>query len=127
LKGVKSTNKQYDLLKYIKYCSLLFLITATVTLYGYSFIQAVQNTIILGLPLKSCPPTQLELLLLLPDVIISIQNLNGQLMHTMHSYDCARFEVFTAVMIQVEVFWVMMLCSVAVGYQRFEGPYRPHF
>jgi len=27
-----------------------------------------------------------------------------------------------AVRIQVEVFWVMMPCSVAVGYQRFRGP-----
>jgi hypothetical protein len=34
----------------------------------------------------------------------------------------ASFEAFTAVMFQVEVFWVMMPCSVVVGYQRFEGP-----
>jgi hypothetical protein len=32
------------------------------------------------------------------------------------------FEVFTAVMFQVDVFWVMTLCSVVVGYQRFGGP-----
>jgi hypothetical protein len=31
------------------------------------------------------------------------------------------FEVFTAVKIHVEIFWVMMLCSVVVGYQRFGG------
>jgi len=30
-----------------------------------------------------------------------------------------RFEVFTAVKIQVEFFWVVTLCSDAVGYQRF--------
>jgi hypothetical protein len=33
-----------------------------------------------------------------------------------------RFAVSTAVKIQVEVFWVMTLCSVVVGYQRFGGP-----
>jgi hypothetical protein len=27
-----------------------------------------------------------------------------------------RWEVFSAVKIQVEVFWVVMLCSVVVGY-----------
>jgi hypothetical protein len=32
-----------------------------------------------------------------------------------------RFEVFTAVKIQAEVFWVVTPCSVAVGYQRFGG------
>jgi hypothetical protein len=32
-----------------------------------------------------------------------------------------RFEIFTAVKIQVEVFWVVMPCSVVVGYQ----PRRP--
>jgi hypothetical protein len=33
----------------------------------------------------------------------------------------ARFEVLTAVNIQVEVFWVVMPCSVVVGHQRFGG------
>jgi hypothetical protein len=33
-----------------------------------------------------------------------------------------RFEVFTVVKIQVEVFWVVMPRSVAVGYQHFGGP-----
>jgi hypothetical protein len=33
----------------------------------------------------------------------------------------ARFEVFTAVLIQFEFFWVVRPCSV-VGYQRFRGP-----
>jgi len=28
--------------------------------------------------------------------------------------------------IQVDVFWVVILCSVAVGYQRFGGPYCLH-
>jgi hypothetical protein len=32
------------------------------------------------------------------------------------------FEAFTAVMSQVEVFWVVTPCSVVVGYQRFRGP-----
>jgi len=34
-----------------------------------------------------------------------------------------KFEVFIPVKIQVEVLWVVMLCSVVVGYQRFGGPY----
>jgi hypothetical protein len=33
----------------------------------------------------------------------------------------ARFEVFTAMKIQVVVFWVVSPCNV-VGYQRFGGP-----
>jgi hypothetical protein len=32
------------------------------------------------------------------------------------------FEVFTTVKIRIEVFWVVTLCSVVVGYQRFGGP-----
>jgi len=32
------------------------------------------------------------------------------------------FEAFTAVMFQAEVFWVVMPCSIVVGYQRFGGP-----
>jgi hypothetical protein len=39
----------------------------------------------------------------------------------------ARFEAFTVVRIQVEVFGVVTLCSVAVGYQRFGGPCCLHF
>jgi hypothetical protein len=31
------------------------------------------------------------------------------------------FEIFTAMKVQVEVFWVMTPCSVAVGCQRFGG------
>jgi len=34
-----------------------------------------------------------------------------------------RFEVFTVVKIYVTVFWVMMPCGVAVGYQRLRGPH----
>jgi len=34
----------------------------------------------------------------------------------------ARFETFTAVMFQGEVFWLMTPYSVVVGYQRFRGP-----
>jgi hypothetical protein len=34
-----------------------------------------------------------------------------------------RFEVLTAVKIQVEIFWVMTLCSVVVEYECFRGPY----
>jgi len=33
-----------------------------------------------------------------------------------------RFEVFTAVKIQVEFFWVVMPYSAVVEYQRFRGP-----
>jgi hypothetical protein len=33
-----------------------------------------------------------------------------------------RFEVSRVVKIQVEVFWIVMLCSVAVGYQYAGGP-----
>jgi len=33
-----------------------------------------------------------------------------------------RFEVFTAVNIQVMVFWIVISCCVVVGYQHFEGP-----
>jgi hypothetical protein len=32
------------------------------------------------------------------------------------------FEAFTAVIFQVEDFWVVMLYSVVVGYQHFTGP-----
>jgi hypothetical protein len=34
----------------------------------------------------------------------------------------ASSEVFIAAMFQIEVFCVMTLCSVVVGYQRFKGP-----
>jgi len=33
-----------------------------------------------------------------------------------------RFEVITAVKIQIKVFWVVTPCSVAVRYQYFIGP-----
>jgi len=32
------------------------------------------------------------------------------------------FEAFIAVMFQVKVFWVVMLCSAVVGYQHIRGP-----
>jgi len=35
---------------------------------------------------------------------------------------CESFEAFTAVMSQVKVFWVVMTCSVMIGYQSFRGP-----
>jgi len=38
----------------------------------------------------------------------------------------AKFEVFTAVKIEVEFFWVVTPCSVMVGYQHFGGPYCMH-
>jgi hypothetical protein len=34
----------------------------------------------------------------------------------------SRFQVFTAVKIHVEVFWVVTPCSVVVGYERFGRP-----
>jgi hypothetical protein len=36
---------------------------------------------------------------------------------------CDNFEAFTAVKIQVMVFWVVTPCSVVVGYQRFGRAY----
>jgi len=33
-----------------------------------------------------------------------------------------RFEAFTTVTFEVEVLWVVTMCSVVVGYQRFRGP-----
>jgi len=33
----------------------------------------------------------------------------------------SRFEVFTAVKMKVEIFWVAALCCVVIGYQRFTG------
>jgi hypothetical protein len=36
------------------------------------------------------------------------------------------FDVFAAVIFEVEVFWVVMQCRVAVGYQRFRVPCRLH-
>jgi hypothetical protein len=38
----------------------------------------------------------------------------------------ARFEVFTAVKIQVYIFWVVTPCSAAVGYECFGGLYCLH-
>jgi len=38
-----------------------------------------------------------------------------------------RFEIFTAVEIQVEVFWVVTACSIVVGYQCHRGPNCLHF
>jgi len=32
------------------------------------------------------------------------------------------FKTFTAVVVQVEVLWVVTPCSVVIGYQRFRGP-----
>jgi hypothetical protein len=36
-----------------------------------------------------------------------------------------RYKAFTAVKIQVKVFWVVMVCSVVVGYQHFRSPCCP--
>jgi hypothetical protein len=38
----------------------------------------------------------------------------------------ARFLVFTAVKIHIEVFWILTPRSVVVGYERFGGPYSIH-
>jgi hypothetical protein len=45
------------------------------------------------------------------------------------SYQCiiARFEILTAVKIQVVVFWAVMQCSVVVGYHCFREPCYLHF
>jgi len=34
----------------------------------------------------------------------------------------AKFQVFSAVKIQVEVFWFVMPCRIAEGYKPLEGP-----
>jgi len=47
--------------------------------------------------------------------------LKNELQILLPSLQSTRFEVFTAVKIQVEVFWVVTPCSVAVGHQRFGG------
>jgi hypothetical protein len=36
-----------------------------------------------------------------------------------NSENDTRFEVFTVVKIQIEVFWVLMLCTAEVGHQCF--------
>jgi hypothetical protein len=46
----------------------------------------------------------------------------GQLYFYLLRNKCASFEAFTAVMSQVEVFWVVTPCGVVVGYQRFREP-----
>jgi len=38
------------------------------------------------------------------------------------TYVYASFEAFTAVMFQVQVFWIVTPYIVVVGYQRFRGP-----
>jgi hypothetical protein len=43
-----------------------------------------------------------------------------------NSCNGASVEAFTAVMFQVEVFWIMTPCNVVVGYQRFGGPWCLH-
>jgi hypothetical protein len=47
--------------------------------------------------------------------------------HKTVKYTCAGFGVFTAMRIQVVVFWVMTPCSDVVGYQYFGGPCWLHF
>jgi hypothetical protein len=42
------------------------------------------------------------------------------------SFSDESFEVFTAVMFQVEVFWAVTPCNVVVGYQPFRGQCYPH-
>jgi uncharacterized membrane protein (UPF0182 family) len=40
--------------------------------------------------------------------------------------DEVRFEVCTAAKMQVEVFWDVVLCVIAVGYHSFRGPFSLH-
>jgi hypothetical protein len=42
-----------------------------------------------------------------------------------HHPNYSRFEVFTALKIQVEVFWVVTLYIVVAGYQRFQRSMLP--
>jgi hypothetical protein len=46
----------------------------------------------------------------------------SQSLQTFRSQINSRFEAFTEVKIKGEDFWVVMLCNVVVGYQRFRGP-----
>jgi hypothetical protein len=47
------------------------------------------------------------------------------LVHVLETMKNVRFEVFLVVKIQVQVFQVVTLCSVVVGYQYFRGPCCP--
>jgi len=38
----------------------------------------------------------------------------------------ARLQIFTAIKIQVSLFWIVTRCSDVVGYERFGGPFRLH-
>jgi len=55
-----------------------------------------------------------------PHYIFNTFTAMGILMETLPA--SASFEVFTAVMFQVKVFWVVMLCCAVVGYQSFRCP-----
>jgi hypothetical protein len=59
-----------------------------------------------------------------PELLIDVQehqsNYLSDFTEKLHIH--AKFEVFTVVKIQVEVFWVVMPCSIMVGYKRFRGP-----
>jgi len=45
--------------------------------------------------------------------------------HDSVRYCTVRFQVFMAAKSEI-VFWVVTLCSVVVGYQRFQGPHYLH-
>jgi hypothetical protein len=57
----------------------------------------------------------------------AILNYNADAIHTVNSGLDVRSDVLTAVNIQVDVFWVVTLCSVVVGYQTFWRSFRPNF
>jgi hypothetical protein len=50
---------------------------------------------------------------------LSLQPSNTLNLNPFYTEAITRFEVLTAVIIQVEAFWIVTPCSVVVGYQRF--------
>jgi hypothetical protein len=55
--------------------------------------------------------------------ITDVKNSYSRTCTSSYHFTCGGIsEVFNAAKIQVEVFWVMTLCSVVVGYRRFGGP-----
>jgi len=55
----------------------------------------------------------------------SIDIVSLWLIHIFFHDFLVRFEVYTAVTIQVETFWFVTPCSVVVGHQRFKRTMRP--
>jgi hypothetical protein len=77
-----------------------------------------QNTLVPGFSVKVIEFVSTKHLLSIPRV----QSFpTTKFKHSRMKEFIVRFEVFTAMKIQVEV-WVVMSCSVVVGYKHFGGP-----